>query len=62
MQRCLSSRDGQMIDLKTTNVRDAARITESIQDVYFNQCVDFLARMIEKYGDVLTQAEERKTA
>lgn len=51
-----------MIDLKTTNVRDAARITESIQDVYFNQCVDFLARMIEKYGDVLTQAEERKTA
>lgn len=51
-----------MMDLKTTNVRDAARITESIQDVYFNQCVDFLVRMIEKYGDVLTQAEERKTA
>lgn len=48
--------------MKTTNVRDAARITENIQDVYFNQCVDFLARMIEKYGDVIPQAEERKTA
>lgn len=48
--------------MKTTNVRGAARITESIQDVYFNQCVDFLARMIEKYGDVIPQAEERKTA
>lgn len=48
--------------MKTTNVRDAARITESIQDVYFNQCVDFLVRMIEKYGDTISQAEEKKTA
>lgn len=48
--------------MKTTNVRDATRITESIQDVYFNQCIDFLARMIEKYGDVIPQADEKKTA
>lgn len=48
--------------MKTTNVRDAARTTESIQDVYFNQCVDFLVRMIEKYGDLIPQAEEKKTA
>ena len=48
--------------MKTTNTRDTARITESIQDIYFNQCVDFLARMIEKYGDTIPQAEEKKTA
>jgi len=48
--------------MKTTNVRDAAKITESIQDVYFNQCVDFLVRMIEKYGNTISQAEEKKTA
>ena len=49
-----------LIDLKTT--KDTVRATESLQDVYFGQCVDFMVRMIEKYGDVLPQAEERKTA
>lgn len=45
--------------MKTT--KDMERATESLQDVYFGQCVDFMVRMIEKYGDVLTQAEERKS-
>lgn len=49
-----------LIDLKTT--KDAAGATESIQDVYFGQCVDFMVRMIEKYGDAIPQAEEQKTA
>ena len=48
--------------MKTTSMRDTARNTESIQDVYFDQCVDFLARMIEKYGDTIPQAMEKKTA
>lgn len=48
--------------MKMTNVKDTARAAKSIQDIYFDQCVDFLARMIEKYGDTIPQAEDTQVA
>lgn len=30
------------------------------QNIYFERCVDFLARMIEKYGDELLLEENEK--
>lgn len=48
--------------MKTTNTRDTARIAESLQDVYFDQCVDFLVRMIEKYGDTIPQMDKKEIA
>lgn len=30
------------------------------QNIYFERCVDFLARMIEKYGDELLVEENEK--
>ena len=34
------------------------------QEMYFDQCVDFLARMIEKYGDrvILPDAPEQNSS
>ena len=48
--------------MKMTNTRDVASSKERIQDIYFEQCVDFLARMIEKYGDTISLDGEKKTA
>ena len=51
-----------LIDLKMTNVKDATGATTSMQDIYFDQCVDFLARMIEKYGDTILQMDKKEIA
>ena len=57
---CLRERDGGAICMEGYVLIDNGRLTEKEARMNMEQCADFLARMIQKYGpEILAELKEK---